>query len=344
MACVTPYYTDKGIPVSCGRCSNCLKIHAAQWGYRLQQEAKRSKSVLFVTLTYRTETMPYVINGNTFIGTLVNKIDDYKKPYERIDPETGEICTYYEKKNHPAGVSAFIKRLRNYEKRSGNADPIRYYAVGEYGSERERPHYHLIIFNATVGTKIGVLNGHDQYACKLINKAWTLDKQLIGRVQVGDASTSAGVYCAKYLDKHCNIGKEDWDNRKPKFSVMSKGLGKDYLVEKVVPHLGMRKNIKILKKDVERYHKGNYDNTTVPSGKGRIPLPRYYKKMLYSEEENELLRTKAARSLSEYERKERKRIMKKFDGTFHPLDYKQEQKIANIRAFAKKQKTLRNGT
>ena len=29
-----------------------------------------------------------------------------------------------------------------------NTTPLKYYAVGEYGGQTKRPHYHIVIFNA----------------------------------------------------------------------------------------------------------------------------------------------------------------------------------------------------
>lgn len=104
-------YVD-GLPdpfsVPCGKCIPCLVNKRSDWGFRLEQEHKVSKSAHFVTLTYDQKHMPSD-------GYLV--------------------------KRH---LQLYLKRLR---KRDGKNN-IRYYAVGEYGSKSGRPHYHLLLFNA----------------------------------------------------------------------------------------------------------------------------------------------------------------------------------------------------
>lgn len=94
--------------VPCGRCYLCLKKRQKEWTFRMMQEAKRSSSVCFVTLTY--ENPPLSTLG---VPTLEKK--DYQN---------------------------FMKKLR---KRTHNK--LKYYACGEYGDKTKRPHYHAIIFN-----------------------------------------------------------------------------------------------------------------------------------------------------------------------------------------------------
>lgn len=96
----------------CGKCATCSARRASAWSFRLMQEAKNASSALFVTLTYNTEHVP--ISKNRFMT--LNKRD----------------------------LQLFFKKLR---KRSGSKN-IKYYAVGEYGGNTKRPHYHVILFNA----------------------------------------------------------------------------------------------------------------------------------------------------------------------------------------------------
>lgn len=76
-------------------------------------------------------------------------------------------------------VQKFLKRLRKDVK-------FRYYAVSEYGGQTERPHYHLLLFGLTMKS------------ANLILKAWTLQGQEIGHVQVGVLSEAGIAYAAKY--------------------------------------------------------------------------------------------------------------------------------------------------
>lgn len=107
---------DKLIPVRCGKCEGCLKSKINDWAFRLEQEAKRSLHVHFVTLTYSPAYVPLT---ETLLHTL-KKTD----------------------------VQKFIKRLRKRHEK------LKYFAVGEYGSRSHRPHYHLIIYNVSDETDI----------------------------------------------------------------------------------------------------------------------------------------------------------------------------------------------
>lgn len=145
-------------------------------------------------------------------------------------------------------VQDFIKRLRYFENEF-DSQTIKYYLCGEYGGKTNRPHYHLIIFNV-------VKIGH-------IDKAWNL-----GSVHYGTVSEASVGYTLKYLDKEKRIPMHRNDDRVPEFSLMSKGLGKNYLTAQMV-----------------QYHKADLFNRVccnIPDGK-KIAMPRYYKDKIYSE-------------------------------------------------------------
>ena len=110
--CLSPF-TKKGenIPLPCGRCYECKARRVSGWSFRMMKEQERSRSALFVTLTYSPENMP-MTNG-----------------YMNL---------------HKPDLQKFMKRLRHWNK--GQA--IKYYAAGEYGTTSWRPHYHIILFNA----------------------------------------------------------------------------------------------------------------------------------------------------------------------------------------------------
>jgi len=61
--CITPFYKKEkfkgeNIPFPCGKCPPCKKRRTSGWSFRLMKEEERSKSALFVTLTYDTEYVP----------------------------------------------------------------------------------------------------------------------------------------------------------------------------------------------------------------------------------------------------------------------------------------------
>lgn len=100
-------------------------------------------------------------------------------------------------------VQKFMKRLRKAQFGSAKSN-IKYYICGEYGGKTNRPHYHAILFNAKT---------------ELIQDAWQY-----GQVHYGIVSEASVGYTLKYMSKPTRIPMHQNDDRKPEFSLMSKGL------------------------------------------------------------------------------------------------------------------------
>lgn len=107
-------------------------------------------------------------------------------------------------------VQLFIKRLRKRLK----GRSIKYFAVGEYGEESFRRHYHLILFN--------VYFGDDD----IIRDCW-----YYGNVDIAPVEQGSLNYVTGYVNK--KIGDADIDYEElgytPPFRLSSKNLGIDYL-------------------------------------------------------------------------------------------------------------------
>lgn len=145
-------------------------------------------------------------------------------------------------------VQKFIKRYRKHDKKN----VIKYYAVGEYGSNTRRPHYHLIMFNADES---------------IIDKAWRKENVPIGQIHIGKLTEASAGYTLKYITKEKTVGKFSRDDRAPEFSLMSKKLGANYLTTKML-----------------RWHKTDLLNRyylPLLDGK-KASMPRYYKEKIYS--------------------------------------------------------------
>ena len=108
-----------------------------------------SYTAYFVTLTYNTEKVPITRNG--FMSLHKKDLQDY------------------------------FKRLRKI-----SSLKLKYYAVGEYGSKKMRPHYHLILFNAMPENIIS---------------AWRLNGLEIGTVHIGTVNEASIGYTLKYMCK-----------------------------------------------------------------------------------------------------------------------------------------------
>lgn len=227
-------------PVPCGKCLSCRKKRRADWSFRLQQEFLSSDSAFFITLTYNDLYLPY----------------RYRKSYQKVI-EPKEIISYkqngkptYKKKQHfktqitdkptlnKKHLQDYIKQIRNKHvqyvseqlkiKKSevkNHTKPIRYYAVGEYGSKTYRPHYHILLFNMDIANLTPLKN------------SWSK-----GYVDIGSVSASSINYVTKYMHKDFDIKKEI---REKPFSLMSKGrkntpyglIGYNYLKTNGVHHI-----------------------------------------------------------------------------------------------------------
>lgn len=158
-------------------------------------------------------------------------------------------------------MQKFLKRLRKY-----SGDRIKYFLCGEYGKERQRPHYHLIIYGLKPNfyfNKYGKLNH------VMLDKAWPFGFHDIAPVEYNNAK-----YVAKYATKtYTSKEKLELGFRKPEFTLRSKGIGVGY-----VKYLG-----DALERD-KRYfdgydgviHLGDLPGVVRMNGK-KFPLDQYMK-------------------------------------------------------------------
>jgi hypothetical protein len=127
----------------------------------------------------------------------------------------------------------FLKRLRKNTK-----SKLRYFAAGEYGDKKGRPHYHILLFsNDELQVDIGYCKERRK-VCSIsgdFHKAWSLNGDSFGLVDVvpglnRDDGKRVAAYVAGYVLK--KIGQEKClPGKEPEFQVMSKkpGLGVIYV-------------------------------------------------------------------------------------------------------------------
>ncbi len=273
--CQTPFHKKmeivKGVetgymPFPCGKCPACVRRRVSGWAFRLNKQSEQSNSAHFVTLTYNDEHIKKTKNG---FETLVKK-----------------------------DVQDFFKRLRKLTKQK-----ISYYAVGEYGDTGERPHYHIILFNANP---------------KIVENAWKLNDITLGNVHFGDVGDASVGYTLKYISKDKKIPQFNGDDRQKEFALMSKGLGAGYLTDNMV-----------------KWHtKGNIENKVyLPLKDGKkAAMPRYYKDKLYDKGQKfrigVFMRAESQKQVDE--------LQDKYGDLYY---YKQAEETANdFRRMAKKSK------
>lgn len=196
---------DKLIP--CGHCIACRINYSSDWANRMLLESQYyGDDNWFVTLTYDNEHLPPDLNGV------------FDSPFHTLVKDE---------------VSSFMKRLRRY-----SGQKIRFYACGEYGSERARPHYHIIIFGLHLDAsdlKFWKFNhqGDALYTSQLIERAWSLNGVPFGLHCVAQVNWETCAYTARYVTKKLNgDAAAVYDDAAiiPEFSVMSRkpGIGRLY--------------------------------------------------------------------------------------------------------------------
>lgn len=188
----------------CGQCLECRIARSRQWANRIMMEAISSgDKVYFITLTYDSQHVPH--------STTVDGVD---------------VLTL-----RPEDLQKFIKLLRRMQKYYHD-NKIRFYAVGEYGSQFHRPHYHLIVFGL-------ILDDIEEYgrnkAGRMLHTSKTIeDLWSRGRVEIEPMTWELAAYCARYTVKKYGKKEEGFYetmNIVPEFSRMSQGFGKAYFDE-----------------------------------------------------------------------------------------------------------------
>lgn len=113
--CLSPTIFSNGTIVPCRLCWQCRRDRINDWVGRCIAESKDSVAAHAVTLTYgRDKSLDSISYGES-------------------EHERAAILTY-------SDVQKYFKKLRF------NGFPCRYFAVGEYGSDKGRAHWHIIIF------------------------------------------------------------------------------------------------------------------------------------------------------------------------------------------------------
>nr|QJB21723.1 MAG: replication initiator protein [Microvirus sp.] len=182
----------------------------------------------------------------------------------------------------PKDVTNFLKRLR----RRLGPQSLRYYACGEYGGGKGRPHYHLAVFG------VGLHDTQD------IQKAWTCPdtKKPIGFVYVGTLTLDSAQYIAKYIQKGETKRDQFPDGRHPEFSRMSKRPGIGALaIPDIADHLTSNEGADLIMShgDVP---------IALTHGRRSLPLGRYLRRKLREQvglDEEEVKKNQSKKRLQE---------------------------------------------
>jgi len=218
----------------CGTCRSCLIQDIKDWTIRLENENKHAFNGYFVTLTYAPEY------------------------------NDGEL--------HKEHIQAFIKKLRYLAARKPaitNIPNIKYFAVGEYGENYNRPHYHAILFNIPANMP--------HKAKAIVSEAWEK-----GFTQLDELNRTTIQYVCKYIFKQ----KHHQSERTRPFRLMSTRppIGSNYLQTHPDFHL-----------IGEHYYAQDESK--------KVHLPRFYADRIFDDEFKERRKEKAIEiSNLEYEK------------------------------------------
>ena len=219
------------VPVMCGHCPTCRLRKVREWIFRLRQEEKICTSSYFITLTYDTKSVPITRNG---FMTLKKK--DLQNFFKALRYQ--HDCFLDHDYEFPG---SYIRRKQVDFQR------FKYYAVGEYGDDRKRPHYHMIVFNTDPN---------------IISRTWQY-----GHIDVGTVKPASMAYVLKYMNKD-PFWRGQWFDGEPQFTVSSKRIGENYLTPNII-----------------RWHKANLARNYSVIGSDIYPLSRYFRDKIFTPSE-----------------------------------------------------------
>lgn len=199
----------------------------------------------------------------------------------RLHAENAFITLTYDKEHEPKGrtlvpdhATVFIRELR----RRLAPKRIRYYLVGEYGDEHDRPHYHLVVFGLWTclrGRTDQLLHNNSKKRwrccknCTYIQSLWEYGSIDLGQLNTESAQYISGYVTKKLTSKNDPYVLEKLNGRHPEFARRSNrpGIGAGYapnIVESLTSEHG---------------HYAIEENMDVPfalnHGRRKFPLGRY---------------------------------------------------------------------
>lgn len=196
MCCFPRWLPNQRIYVPCGQCLECMRHASTEWALRIMFEAKQYEKNCCVTLTYNDGNLP----RNALL--------------------------------EPRDLQLWVKRLR----KAISPATVRFFASGEYGEKRGRPHYHVILFGWQPDDMryFFTRNGNDFFLSDFVQSTWAYQSIFgdfkyknrtyapLGNILVGQVDWSTAFYTAKYLQKSFK------DVARPPFVRMSNRPGIGY--------------------------------------------------------------------------------------------------------------------
>lgn len=246
--------------VPCGRCIGCRIDRSREWAVRCNHEAKLYPTNCFLTLTFDDKFLPA----------------DYS--IKKLD------------------VQNFMKRARERL----NPKRIRFFAVGEYGDQTLRPHYHLLIFNHQfTDLKLWktTQSNKQHFTSRILSELWPY-----GLATTSHVTYQSAAYVARY-----NMKKIGGDYAAVHYSRVHPLSGQLVQVQPEFMLCSRRPGIgaawyQTFKSDI-------YPSDFVSVDGRKHPVPRYYFKMHEEEEAKKVSRARKRQSLSQREHMTKERLL-----------------------------------
>lgn len=182
--------------------------------------------------------------------------------------ESSFVTLTYEDKHLPAYNSLYYPDLQKFWKRlRKQIGTLRYYAVGEYGDESYRPHYHACIFGHAFTHNRRILRKTPTllWTNPLLEEAWGK-----GNVSVGALNFQTAQYTAAYVTKKLNNER--------RYVRVDEQTGE--LIDLVQPRAFMSLKPAIGREWLEKYGDNTYaHDRVVIDGQEQKP-PKYYDRWL----------------------------------------------------------------
>lgn len=194
------------ITVDCNRCTICMKNRKNEWFFRLKWQQKYSEGSWVVNLDYNNNHVPFI-------------------------EKTGVLTT------DTRDVQLFIKKVRRAMDRYNAKqqddtrikEPVKYFALMEYGERIGRPHIHLLLFNVPEN----VIWKLPEYWSATSEK--TGEKNQMGQVKFDELDDATIHYVTNYM-----FTKEHWKSdqlgRQRVRTIMSTRLGYRYVEKNAKMH------------------------------------------------------------------------------------------------------------
>lgn len=223
-------YTGEWLVVPCGKCEACLTVKNSRYSLLCDLESQFHKYTMFITLTYAPRYLPMMEFVET--GDFETSVDAKFLGY---DSKTSEViidpycCDRFKFTNLLAkfnldGKVPYLRKtdlqlwFKRFRKICGkySKDKVRYFAVGEYGPQHFRPHYHVLLWFEDDAI---------YEACEqIVRQTWTY-----GRVDVQKSQGNCSSYVASYVNSSVFVPDLLTVHECRPFCVHSRFLGRQIL-------------------------------------------------------------------------------------------------------------------